>query len=148
VDADVFLCEVVFPVGVEVAVAADGSELEDGLGAGEAPACAGDVEAVFDEVAAGAFDDAGGDRPAVGQGGGVVEVGGFLGQVGRAGVGAGASGGFEPGVGGLAADRTGYFGGFTGQDVPGLALYPRLDGGIAFGGRSTRLPCRGTPARE
>lgn len=73
-----FLCEVVFPVGVEVSVAAYGAELEDGLGAG-------------------------------------------------------ASGGFEPGVGGLAADYAGYFGGSTRQGTPGLSLYLRLDGGIPFG---------------
>jgi hypothetical protein len=39
VDASAFLCEVVAPVGVEVAVAAEGSELvEDGLGTGQSPA--------------------------------------------------------------------------------------------------------------
>ena len=36
------------PVGVEVAVAAQGAKLQDGLGAGQAPAGPGDVEAVFD----------------------------------------------------------------------------------------------------
>ena len=64
-----FLVEVVVPVVVEVAVDADCSELEDGFGSVESPAGAGDVHAVFDEVAAGALDDAGGDGPAVGEGG-------------------------------------------------------------------------------
>jgi len=75
VDAVSFLCEVVAPVGVEVAIAAEGSEFEDGFGAGESPAGSGDVHAVLDEVAAGAFDDAGGDGPAVVQRGRVVQVG-------------------------------------------------------------------------
>ncbi len=62
-DSVVFALEVVLPVDVEVAVAVQGAELEDGFCAGESPAGAGDVQAVLDEVAAGAFDDAGGDRP-------------------------------------------------------------------------------------
>jgi hypothetical protein len=45
VDAVSFLCEVVAPVGVEVAIAAEGSEFEDGFGAGESPAGSGDVHA-------------------------------------------------------------------------------------------------------
>ena len=46
-----FLREVVEPVGVEVAVAVEGTEFEDGFGAGQAPTGAGEVQAVFDEVA-------------------------------------------------------------------------------------------------
>ena len=49
--------QVVAPVVVEVAVADDGAQGEDGLGALESPACSGDVEAVADQAAAGAFDD-------------------------------------------------------------------------------------------
>ena len=60
----VFALEVPGVVGFEVAVADEGAEFEDGFGAGQGPAGSGDVEAVFDQVAAGAFDDAGGDRPA------------------------------------------------------------------------------------
>lgn len=52
------------PAGGEVAVAAEGSEFEDGFAAGQSPTGSGDVHAVFDQVAAGAFDDAGSDRPA------------------------------------------------------------------------------------
>jgi hypothetical protein len=47
--------EVKRPVGVEVAVVVQGPEFEDGLGALEAPATAGDVESVAHDVAAGAF---------------------------------------------------------------------------------------------
>ncbi len=64
VDSCAFLCEVVAPVVGEVAVAVEGSEFEDGFGAVQAPARAGEVHAVFDEVAAGTLDDAGGDGPA------------------------------------------------------------------------------------
>ena len=63
------------PVGVEVAAGGDGAHPEHGLGAGQAPAGSGDSEAVADEVAAGAFDDAGGDRPAGGECRGVVQEG-------------------------------------------------------------------------
>src|SRR6202046_3607734 len=73
----VFAVAVVDPVFVEVAVGLEGAEFEDGFGCFGAPAGAGDVHAVFDQVAAGAFDDAGGDGPAVGQGCGVVQPGGL-----------------------------------------------------------------------
>src|SRR5688572_630399 len=55
------------PVLVEVAAGTDSPKAEDGLGAGQAPAGAGDVHAVLDEVAAGTFDDAGGDGEAGGE---------------------------------------------------------------------------------
>src|SRR6185369_641489 len=72
--AVVFLGDMPVPVGVQVAVGADGAEPQDGLGAGQAPAGAGDAHPVLHEVAAGSFDDAGGDRPASRQGGGIVQV--------------------------------------------------------------------------
>jgi hypothetical protein len=90
VNALVFLGEVVGPVLVEVSVGDDRAEFEDCFGAGQAPAGAGDVHAVFDEVAAGALDDAGRDRPAGRQRGRVVQVGRLVGQVLGGGVGAGA----------------------------------------------------------
>src|SRR5215831_13833394 len=79
----VFAVEVVGPVLVEVAVGVQGAEFEDGFGGLDAPAGAGDAHPVFDQVAAGAFDDAGGDGPPGGQGGGVVQPGGVGLQVGR-----------------------------------------------------------------
>src|SRR5215210_8631656 len=81
------LGQVVGPVVVEVAVAAERPELEDRLGAGQAPASAGAVHAVFDQVPAGALDRAGGDRPATGERGRVVQVGLLVEQVGGGGVG-------------------------------------------------------------
>src|SRR6266487_1986974 len=131
VDAVLFLGEVVAPVFVEVAVGGDGAEFEDGFGAVQAPAGAGDVHAVFDEVAAGALDDAGGDGPAAAERGGVVEVGVFAGQVGGAGVGGGAAGAAEAGGGGLAADGGGYVGGVAGQDGQRVAADPGFGGGVA-----------------
>src|SRR5580658_7967544 len=81
--AVVFVGGVAGPVGGQVAVGADGAEPEHGLGAGQAPAGAGDAHPVLDEVPAGSFDDSGGDGPAFGEGAGVVQVG-FLGlQVGQ-----------------------------------------------------------------
>src|SRR4051812_21937748 len=52
------------PVGIPVVGEADGAEVEDGVGAVLGPAHAGLLHAVLDEVAAGALDDAGADRPA------------------------------------------------------------------------------------
>ncbi len=66
-----FVGEVVDPVGVEIAVVDEGAELEDRFGALESPAVAGDVHTVFDDVSAGALDDAGRDRPPLLEGGGV-----------------------------------------------------------------------------
>jgi hypothetical protein len=66
VDELSFLLEVVLPVVVEITIALDGAEFEDGFGAGEPPAGAGEVYSVLDQMATSAFDDAGGDRPAVG----------------------------------------------------------------------------------
>src|ERR1035441_5773398 len=77
------------PVLVEVAVADQGTELEDGLGAGEPPSGACYVHSVLDQVPACSFDDPGGDRPAPGQRGGVIQEGCLGGQVGGALVGAG-----------------------------------------------------------
>jgi hypothetical protein len=101
VDALVFLGEVPGPVGVEVAVADQGAEFEDGFGAVEVPAGAGDVHAVGDEVAAGAFDDSGRDGPALLQGVGVVEVVLLVDQVGGADVCGFSAAGVEAVVGGL-----------------------------------------------
>src|SRR5512142_3250472 len=77
----VFLFEVPGPVRREVAVADHGAEFEDGFGAGQAPAGTGDVEAVFDQVPAGTFDDPGGDRPSLREGGRVVQPGLMVAQV-------------------------------------------------------------------
>lgn len=59
VEAFVLACEVVSPIGVAAAVVDESAELEDGFAAVQAPAAAGDVEAVADQVAAGALDRAG-----------------------------------------------------------------------------------------
>jgi hypothetical protein len=52
------------------------------LGSGGAPPGAGDVHPVLDQKPCRALDDSGGDLPAAGQGGGVVQVGGLAGEVG------------------------------------------------------------------
>jgi hypothetical protein len=74
VEALVFAGRVEDPVVLEVVVRDQCAESEDGFGAVEAPAGAGDVEAVGDQVTAGAFDGAGGDRPAGFECGVVVEL--------------------------------------------------------------------------
>src|SRR5260370_28948212 len=79
----VYLLDVPGRVGVQVAVGADGAQPQDGLGSFRAPAGAGDAHPVLDEVAAGAVDDAGGDRPAFGQGARVVQVRLLVVQVGQ-----------------------------------------------------------------
>src|SRR6266508_3647890 len=131
-DALVFLGEVVGPVVVRVVVAGQGAEFEDRFGAGRAPAGAGDVHAVLDEVAAGAFDDAGRDRPAGVERGGVVRVGVLVGQVLGGGVRAGALGGVQAGDRGGASDAAGHAGRAALQDACGVAADPCLGGGVAF----------------
>lgn len=51
------------PIVGEFVVADDRAQLQDGLCASEAPAGAGDVHAVLDEVTAGALNYAGCDGP-------------------------------------------------------------------------------------
>src|SRR5713101_6663696 len=99
----VFFAQVVAPVLVEVAVDDEGAEFEDGLGSLESPAGAGDVHAVFDQPSCRSLDDAGGDRPALGEGG-AYQVFLLGGEVVRAGVGAFAFGWGVPEGGGAAAD--------------------------------------------
>jgi hypothetical protein len=65
--ADVVGTFVEGPIVGEVAAGAQGSKLEDGLGAPQAPARAGDVHSVLDQVATGALDDTGSDRKAGGK---------------------------------------------------------------------------------
>src|ERR1700761_5827859 len=132
--AVVFAVEVVGPVLVEFAVGQEGAELEDGFGCGGGPAGSGDVHAVLDQVAAGAFDDAGGDGPSVGEGGGVVEAGGFDVEVAGGFFGGGALGlGQAGGGGGPGADGGGGPGGAAGQDGGGVAADPGAGVGAGFG---------------
>lgn len=102
-----FAGEVVSPVLGEVAVVVESAEFEDGFGAGQAPAGAGDVEPVADQVAAGALDGAGGDRPASRQRGVVAELTQVPGQVAGAGVDGLASGSGKAGPGTLRGDLGG-----------------------------------------
>jgi len=139
----VLAVEVVGPVFVEVAVGVQGAEFEDGFGGLDAPAGAGDGHPVFDQVAAGAFDDASGDGPPGGQGPGVVQTGDVGLQVGR-GPGRGlASGGAElAGGGGLAQG---------GGDLPGAAVQDGReavpDPGARLGaGFGVEAPGRGSAA--
>src|SRR6201989_1089270 len=71
----VFPGDVPGPVGAGVAAGGDGAEPEDGVASFRAQAGAGDAHPVLHQVAAGALDDAGGDRPAVRQGPRVVHKG-------------------------------------------------------------------------
>src|SRR5690349_14008495 len=134
VGAFVFALEVPGPVGVPVAVGEQGAEFEDGLGGVDAPAGAGDVHAVFDQVAAGAFYDAGGDGPAGGQGGGVVQVRGLGLQVCRGLVHGGAPGLAQ--ARGGAAQGGGHGGGAGwagGQELGGAGADPGPGVGAGLG---------------
>src|SRR5205823_8514437 len=104
VDAFVLAAEVEAPVVLEVAAGDDGAELENGLGAFESPSRACYVHSVLDDVPAGSFDDPGSDGPALGEGGGVVQVVLLVVQVAGGLVGAGALGCRVAVGGGAAAD--------------------------------------------
>ena len=60
--------DVEFPVAIKIPGKLDGSELDEGFSHLLGPAHAGAFHAIFDEVLAGAFDRAAGNRPAVGKG--------------------------------------------------------------------------------
>src|SRR5882724_7769424 len=131
-DALVFAAEVEAPVAVEVLGGDEGAELEDGLGAFEAPSGACDVHSVFDDVPAGAFDYPGGDGPAFPERGGVVQVALLVVQVAGALVGAGA---LRAGVavgGGAAPDPGRDLAGVAVQDLAGLVSDPFLGGRLAL----------------
>src|SRR5450759_5282183 len=87
---------------------------------------------------AGAFDHSGGDRPAAGQRGGVVQVVGLVGQVDGAGICSGSLSVVEPGDGRGPPDRPGGAGGLAVQDGAGVVAYPFLGGGVAF---AVEAPC-------
>ena len=93
VDAFVLAAEVEAPVGVEVAGGNERAELQDGLGAFEAPSCARYVHSVLYDAPARTLDYPGGDGPAFLQRGGVVQVVLLVVQVAGALVGAGPSAG-------------------------------------------------------
>src|SRR6266498_3529 len=126
------MCEVVAPVLLEVVVADDGAHLEDGLGAVEAPAGAGDVHAVLDEMPAGTFDDPGGDRPSTFEGGGIVEVRPLTDQVGGALVDGRPGNLVEALSSGLASDDGGDAGGLALQDCPSPVSDPAFGAGVAL----------------
>jgi hypothetical protein len=56
IETPVFAVPVVAPVVLEVAVRDQRAKPEDGFGRGESPADTGDVEAVGDQMSAGALD--------------------------------------------------------------------------------------------
>src|SRR5450756_1565465 len=84
---------------------------------------------------AGAFDHSGGDRPAAGQRGGVVQVVGLVGQVDGAGICSGSLSVVEPGDGRGPPDRPGDAGGLAVQDGAGVVAYPFL------GAFAVEAPC-------
>ena len=126
-----FLPQVPGPVFVEVAVADEGAEFEDGFGAVHAPSGPCYAEAVGDDVPAGAFYYSGGDGPAAFQGGGVVQVGLLGGEVAGGLVGAGAFGRGVAEQAGAAADPGGDLRGLAFQDPGQLGGDPGFGVGVA-----------------
>ena len=87
---------------------------------------------VLYDVPAGALDDAGGDGPALGEGGGVVQVVVLVAEVAGAFVSAGPFSGRVPVGGGAAADPGRDLGCFPAQDRAGLGGDPFFGGGLAL----------------
>src|SRR5487761_1392801 len=125
--------EVVAPVLLEVAVADDRAQGEDCLGSGQSPSRAADVEAVADQMAACAFDDAGGDGPAGREGLVVAQAVVLVSQVADACVGPGAPTAFQSGGVGLGGDLGGGPLAVAGQHGEGLDRDPVLGGGVPGG---------------
>lgn len=116
--------EVIAPVGREVSTGSHSAEFQDGFGSGQAPPGAGDVQPVADQVAAGALDDAGGDRPAILQRLVVAQVFDMAGQVTDAGIDPAALLLGESGRGGLSVDGGGDLLGVAGQQGQGAGGDP------------------------
>src|SRR5680860_670373 len=89
------------------------------------------LESVFDEVPAGALDDAGCDRPALFQGGRVVQQRLLVGQVGGAPVCVLACAPVQAGEGGGSAQGAGDPGRVSLEDLLGVLADPGF-GGVAF----------------
>jgi hypothetical protein len=128
----VLLGQVVAPVVVEVAVADHCAQGEDSFGAVQSPAGSGDVEPVADQVAAGSFDDAGGDGPARGQRLVVAQELVLAGEIADAGVGAGPLGGGQACGLGFGGDLGGGPCAVAGQDRERLGRDPVLGCGVAW----------------
>jgi hypothetical protein len=124
----VLALEVESPVLLEVAVADDRSQGEDGLGAVQAPPRASQIEAIGYEMTACALDDSRRDRPAGVEGLAVAQELALVSQVADAGVGPGAPAAFQPG--GFGDDLGGGPVAVAGQDGEGLDRDPVLGGGI------------------
>src|ERR1019366_4853595 len=124
-------------VVVEVAVDDDGAELEDVLGTVRRPSRACNSEPVLDDESAGAFDHAGGDRPAGGQCPVVVLV--VVRQVGDGLVHAGqvevAGAGVCAGLRGDGGEGGGDGFGAAVQDAEQLPVGPLAGGGGVAGGQ-------------
>ena len=133
--------EVESPVLLEVAIADDRAEGEDGFGPVQAPSRSSNRETIRDQMPARALDDPGRDRPARFQGLVVVQAVVLAGQVADARVGAVPLGCGEPGGLGLGGDLCGGPVAVAGQDREGLDRDPVLGGGIPGGVQAPR----GTP---
>src|SRR5580658_4642723 len=130
--------EVESPVFVEVAVADDCPQGEDGLGAVQAPPGPSDRETVGYEMPACALDYSRRDRPAGLQGLAVTQELALVSQVADAGVGAAAPACVQPGGVGFGGDRGGGPVAVAGQDGQGLDRDPVLGGGIPGGVQAPR----------
>src|SRR5664280_876458 len=133
VDPLAFLVEVERPVVVEVAVAAERPELQDRFRPFQAPPGASEIEPVLDQMAACAFDYAGGDRPSLFERAAVVEVVAFGEQVVRAVVGVLPGASIQAQAGGFAPDRGGDRRGLPAQHGERFLGDPLLGGWVAFG---------------
>ena len=67
-----FLRQVVRPIRRPVAITPDGAKFQNRLGPGETPSGSRDIESIFHQMATGALNDAGRNRPALRQGRRVV----------------------------------------------------------------------------
>src|ERR1019366_623380 len=136
--ASAFLPQVEREVLLEVAVGAQGAQLENTFGALESPSGAGQVEPVLDEMPARPFDHPGCDGPALFERSPVVEVVPLGEQVVGAAIGVLPGGWIETEAGGLAPDRGGDCRGVPLEHTERLGGDPVLGCGAALGEERTR----------
>jgi hypothetical protein len=132
VDAFVLAAQVIAPVVLEVSGGEQGAELEDSLGAFEAPAGSCDVHSVLDQPSCRSLDDSCRDGPAFGEGGVITEVVLLVVEVAGALVGAGSFGAGVAVGGGTAADSGRDLRGLSPEDLAGPGGDPVLGGRLAF----------------
>ena len=120
------------PVLIEVSAGAESAKPQHGFGASEGPTRSGEVHAVRDQVAAGAFDHAGSDRESSGEALVVVQIRGVIEQIVSTLIHILPIVGRQLSSGGATSYPRRHQAGLTAQDAKQPLLDPHLAGGLGL----------------